>query len=489
VVQSSVVSRRSSLRAGARTQVALLGWYGSDNTGDEAVLEAIVSTLRSRGITDLHAFSINPAKTASRLGVGSSPRKLFNLTTLRALRSSRALILGGGGLIQDRTSVYNLPIYALYVMVARLFGLKVIGWGLGVEPLDTLLGKLLARYICTSATYFSVRDEGAKRLLVKAGVPPERITVTADPAFLIEPHERPARQPGEQPVVVFCLRDLPDNRPGLNLHYLLPISVRRKLGLGRDGNERRTAGFVESLARGVRVCVQEFGARVEFVALWPGRDDQMADAVMREAERLGVPGHIMRRIEVEPVASEVAGVVGRADLVVSMRLHALIFGALAGAPVLALAYARKMRGLMRLLGSERWVVEVETRTPPAEEIEMKLRLLWSARSMQGEKNKAAAARAGVRTLLDVWTIPKLLEATRLPDNEAGPSNPFAGHVGELTNEANDRFEAGDYSSAYELYREVAMLAPPPSELIGSAENAKERMRQADEEGEHPVTED
>ena len=394
-----------------RSQIALLGWYGSDNTGDEAVLEAIVDALRKRGITTLHAFSVNPVKTSARFGIGSTPRNLFNLATLRALRRSRALILGGGGLIQDRTSVYNLPMYAIYVLAARLFGLKIIGWGIGVEPLDTRLGKLLARLICGSSAYFSVRDAGAKGLLTQAGVPANKITVTADPAFLFKPPERPRVQPSDQPVIAFCLRDLPDNRPGLNLHYLLPISVRRKLRLRTDGNVERTAAFAQSVAYGVKTCVGELGARVVFVPLWPGRDDRMARAVMHAAELSGVPADAMRMAEVEAVASEVASVVSKADMLVSMRLHALIFGARAGVPILAMAYARKMRGVMRLLGSERWVIEVETRNPPAEEIAMKLRLLWEARAEQGPLAAAAAERAMERAERDADAIAALLMET------------------------------------------------------------------------------
>ena len=51
---------------------------------------------------------------------------------------------------------------------------------------------------------------------------------------------------------------------------------------------------------------------------------------------------------------------------------------------------------MRLIGAERWVVEVETRNPPPEEIEMKLRQLWEARALR----KAESRRAGRRILAE-----------------------------------------------------------------------------------------
>ncbi|MEO5953743.1 MAG: polysaccharide pyruvyl transferase CsaB, partial [Chloroflexia bacterium] len=84
-----------------RNRIVILGWYGSNNTGDEALVQVIVERLREHGFDDLVALSTNPGKTGGRLGVKSVPRSLFNLQTIRAMIGAKALILGGGGLIQD----------------------------------------------------------------------------------------------------------------------------------------------------------------------------------------------------------------------------------------------------------------------------------------------------------------------------------------------------------------------------------------------------
>ncbi|MFL5732150.1 MAG: polysaccharide pyruvyl transferase family protein [Chloroflexia bacterium] len=401
------------VRRQTRTRVVILGWYGSDNTGDEAVLQAIAAALRKRGVTDLHALSIDPAKTSARLSITSSPRSLFNPRTLRSLPGARALILGGGGLIQDRTSVYNLPIYALFVLAARLSGAQVMGWGLGVEPLDTLLGKLLARFICRSAAFFSVRDASSKKLLESAGVTPADIRVSADPALLLVPEPASDTRPETaQPKVIFCLRDLPDNRPGLNLHYLLPIGLRRKLGIGSATREDRRDRFVQVMARAVSTCTREFGAAVTFLPLWPGRDEAIMQAVANAAIDLGVSAERLDWARPEPGdVKTVAGAIGGADLLVSMRLHALIFAAVQGVPFIALAYARKVRGLARLLGTERWLVEVETTLPSAEEIEGKLWNLWRTRREQSVAVAVAASQARLRAEQDAETIARLLRGS------------------------------------------------------------------------------
>jgi len=395
--------------ANRRTRVVLLGWYGSNNTGDEALAQVITDQLRHRGFTGLVALSTNPARTAERLGIESRPRLLFHPGTLSALRGASALILGGGGLLQDGTSVYNLPVYAAYAVAARLLGVKVIGWGLGAEPLYTLLGRLLVRLIVHSSAYFSVRDEVTKRLLVRAGVDPRRVTVTADPAVLLA--DRPAEGPppgGERPVVLLCMRHLPVISPGLNLAYLLPVSVRLPHGLEWKQEPGRVEALVEAAARAVKVAVEELGAYVVLLPLWANRDEEVLELVAREAERMDVPAERIVRAEPQSGPAELAGYVAQADLLISMRLHALVFGMTRGVPSLALSYARKVRGFMREMDSEERTVEVERHTPAPDEIAAKLRLLWASKDAERARLLAAADRVRARAVADADAITMIL---------------------------------------------------------------------------------
>lgn len=394
-----------------RKKIAILGWYGSANAGDEAVLQSVVESLRRAGHDDLLVLSTDPAATASTYQVHSVSRNPLHPTTLRAVLQSQALVLGGGGLIQDSSSVYNLPLYALYAALARLRGIPVFGWGLGVGPLYTKLGRLLARFVVGSSRYFSVRDAGSARALRAAGVRAEQVRVTADPAFLVEPTPvARARVAGHKPTVIFSVRHRLHDSPGLNPRYLLPVGVRHRLKLETRPGIEEDRRFARSVAHGVRCCVQEFGARVVLLPFWAERDDEVLRQVEQEALRLGVPGEAIAWAGVRHTPSDLAGYIAGADILVSMRLHALVFGALAGVPALALSYVPKMRALMSLLGARRWVIEVQTRVPSPEEIEMKLRQLWALRAAEGEKLAAAAASLRARAEQDARDIVTLLDA-------------------------------------------------------------------------------
>lgn len=400
---------RGRARQQTRKKIAILGWYGSANAGDEAVLQSVVESLRRAGHHGILVLSTNPTRTATSYGVDSVPRNPLNPGTLRAVIGSKALVLGGGGLIQDSSSVYNLPLYALYVALARLRGLPVFGWGLGVGPLYTRLGRSLARFIFLSSRFFSVRDAESARALRAAGVRDEEIRVSADPAFLIEP-SAPEDAARSKSMVIFCVRHRLHDNPGPNLRYLLPVSVRHRLKLETQPGIEEDRRFVHAVARGVRCCVEELGAGVVLLPFWSERDDDVLREVEREALRLGAPASEISWAQVRHTPSDLSGYVSRADLLVSMRLHALVFAAPAGVPALALSYVPKMRALMERLGARRWVVEVQTRVPPPEEIEMKLRQLWTLRHAESERVKRAAAGLRVKAQQDALSIAELLDA-------------------------------------------------------------------------------
>ena len=52
--------------------------------------------------------------------------------------------------------------------------------------------------------------------------------------------------------------------------------------------------------------------------------------------------------------------IGRLDLFVGMRMHANIAALGMAVPTVAIAYSRKTHGIMRMLGQQRWVCDIDT---------------------------------------------------------------------------------------------------------------------------------
>ncbi|MEW6421531.1 MAG: polysaccharide pyruvyl transferase CsaB, partial [Deinococcota bacterium] len=87
-------------------RVAVSGYYGFGNTGDEAIALAITRELKKQGAVPL-LLSQTPAETARAYGCESAAR-MNPAALLGALTRSQVLLSGGGGLLQDKTSARTL---------------------------------------------------------------------------------------------------------------------------------------------------------------------------------------------------------------------------------------------------------------------------------------------------------------------------------------------------------------------------------------------
>ena len=161
--------------------VAVSGYYGFDNFGDEAILTCIVDHLRSRG-SNVAVISNNPKKTASMMQVFSV--KNFNLLAVFALlANSDVLISGGGSLLQDVTSFKSLLYYSLVIKMAQLLGKKVIIFAQGIGPLQKERSEKIVRGLLEKADLITVRDEKSLERVKNWGL---KATLVNDPIFSLD---------------------------------------------------------------------------------------------------------------------------------------------------------------------------------------------------------------------------------------------------------------------------------------------------------------
>ena len=95
--------------------VLLCGYYGEHNLGDDALLEALLAQLPPTAVPLVTAF--DQEEISRRHGVDSVNRRSLG-SVLSALRRCRALVLGGGSLLQDSTSFRSLIYYAALISAA-----------------------------------------------------------------------------------------------------------------------------------------------------------------------------------------------------------------------------------------------------------------------------------------------------------------------------------------------------------------------------------
>ena len=149
---------------------AILGYYGFGNLGDELLLKACSKILEADNIPPkkIIVLSNNPQETEKIFNVKSVNRwKYFEV--IKALRKTEILLLGGGGLFQDSTSVMSCVWYWGIIRLAKFLGLKVIALGQSIGELNSKISRFLTGNALRSCEKIFVRDEHSFNVAKKLG--------------------------------------------------------------------------------------------------------------------------------------------------------------------------------------------------------------------------------------------------------------------------------------------------------------------------------
>ena len=314
-------------------RVLLVGYYGVDNLGDEAIRQAIEAAAAYVGVSVAYYVSRRP--DADPHAVGSGFRALPRLA--RVMREVDGVVLGGGGILKDEGLRLPLELLATAVL-ARALRRPVTLLGVGVGPIYTRLGSWLVQLTARLARVRAVRDVASADVLRSMGV--RHVFIGADPIFTTPPPEPIAPSVrGERAAVDPTGHATPDAA------RLALVSLRPWFHKLPDQEAARRS---ELLADGVAAAIRQLvdaGWQATMVALYWPRDRDAADAVVARVDRAAVASPS------SPLDWDgLVAAAGASSLVIAMRYHALAAAAIAGTPVVALAYEPKVRSLAEDLG-------------------------------------------------------------------------------------------------------------------------------------------
>lgn len=367
----------------APSRLLIAGYYGYANTGDEAILAAMLQDLRAlRPDLEVVVVSGDPEDTAARHRVQSVAANDIP-AILDAAQAVDAVLLGGGGIFHDYWGCpteslltrdhAGIPFYAAFPLLAGLTGRPCMIYAVGVGPLLSAEGSQLTRAAFAQASLAMVRDEESLDILRKIGVDGPEVRVTADPAFGLRPDEVAGRMimtdvcpdPG-RPRVALCLRPWETD--------VSPVS------------------WAEKVAAVLDAFIEQTGAFLVFVPFHTLSDYEITDDVVlaeRVADRMTAKSSAaVLRGRLAPEV--VAGVVAACDLVVGMRLHSLIFAAIAAVPAVGLVYDPKVLNVMRRLGLEDYAVSLDD----VDRLGERMAMAWQRR--EEISAELAARSAGLR---------------------------------------------------------------------------------------------
>ena len=299
-------------------RVLVAAWAGSSNLGDELLLATTLGLLQERGAVPI-VISADPKKTQEEFGVESVHH--LNFLRLRSAFSSvDALVFGGGGLLQDETSRWNLPFHLARVKMADRRNIPWVGIGIGAAGIKTTRGESQVKEALGRHLTMVVRDQSSMNRLQGLGI--ERLELGADLAFLLPPPTEPP-----EPVTTVALRKPQGSSwiPGAFARQPPPDQP-----------------WISALAKALDEVATNSNRLTRFVAFESGSDDQLHTLVARE---MRTPSEAT-----VPSRNELSGVMAKSEACISMRYHGVITSALAEVPTVALTFSPKLASIAEELG-------------------------------------------------------------------------------------------------------------------------------------------
>ncbi|MFS0725854.1 polysaccharide pyruvyl transferase CsaB [Paenibacillus sp. 1P07SE] len=312
-------------------RLVVSGYYGFRNSGDEAVLKSILLALESAGAEagvriEPIVLSIDPASTEAMYGVRARHR-MRPAEVLGAIRESDGLISGGGSLLQDATGAKTIPYYTGVLKLAQLLGKPTFIYSQGIGPVSRRWMDPLIRSVMRRSAYVSVRDPESAELLGRIGVDRSRIEVVPDPVMALPLPAETAAVGASEPLV------------GADRVPVVGVSLRfwRK----DQADLERAAVALAALARSRAV-------RLRFLPFHAPDDAAASSYVMERLGAIGSSTAELATLDDDPQQMLLA--VSSCELLIGMRLHALIYAANQSVPMLGLSYDPKIDQFLGRLG-------------------------------------------------------------------------------------------------------------------------------------------
>ena len=323
------ICRRAARPKERREGVLICGSYGKENAGDDAILHAIIREMRQIDpYMPITVLSRRPDQTRLIYRVDAI-HTFHGMEWWRRMGKTRLYVSGGGSLIQDVTSRRSLWYYLSNMKTAKRRGNQVMMYGCGIGPVireghRKLSAKVMNRYVDA----ITLREPDSLQKLREMGVTRPEIHLSADPAVTMPP----------APAELVDSAMLSNGVPTQGKYLCVAL--------------RNWPGFEEKLpmiCRSAEWASRELGLTPVFLAVEKLQDPEVA---RRAAGMLSVPCYVIA----DPGAPAViAGILSRMAAVVSMRLHALIFSAGQGVPLVGIVYDPKVSAFLKYIGQDNYM--------------------------------------------------------------------------------------------------------------------------------------
>lgn len=311
-------------------KVMIHGFYGAGNAGDDAILHAMIDTIKQINRKAEIVVLVRSQKIPAYFGryrIRTVPG--FDYESIYdEIKTSHLLLVGGGGLFQDynRFKPYEIfknqngaiNYYLAPILLAKMLQVKTMLYAVGIGPLEKEDSRKTMKWIAELVDVVTVRDQHSWMLLRNLGI--NHVQLTADPAIALAMEK-------------VSVQDVSNG------------VLQRKIGLNIrtwSYNEKKSQQAIDNIIQSL-LSMQSKASVTPYVFPFNSLPSEEKLAVSLSAKLHGKPKVIPYNLS--PVKYKFW--VQQMDLMIGMRLHANIFAIGAGVPSIGISYDPKVKNFFR----------------------------------------------------------------------------------------------------------------------------------------------
>lgn len=334
------------------------GWYASTNIGDRTLLISIMDLI----LDEYPDAKFTVASPSPSIIKSYLPEHLRVITTLleskkdilkviSSFKDLKVFVFGGGVPFYDEVA-HNL-VMMFYVVLAKLFGAKIITWAVASQTIHTEFTKFALRLVVKNSDVITCRDGYTNSLLISCGAEPIKVKIVPDPGYTIQDYN-------------FGGASALLSKAGYNgsekLVGLSPRTLRRGDGESHTHFAAQKAEAqqkeIDVYARFVDILIER-GFKPVFIPMntTAPDDDRIVTGMIIEKAKFGSKViEIMERVEF----GQIVEVFQNCEFSMVSRIHGSINSFNANIPWIMYAFDSKHQELMKVLGLESWMFNPET---------------------------------------------------------------------------------------------------------------------------------
>lgn len=330
-----------------KKNMVICGASGINNSGDEAILDVLL--FRYSADYDVKVISINASKAKEYHKDTVFINIKDTAEVKNAISQSDILLIGGGCLFQDETSVFNIFRWSRICKMAIDMGKKTVIYANSFGPLNYKSSRKKVKKLLDKCDLITLRDTSSFELLKELGVSSNYI-VTADPVFSyplkqesIDSYNLPKKY------ITISVRHWFDTIP------FIPVSLTSKIHYKKKSlyNE-----YINSINNIINAINDNLDLPVVLIPFLTERDYAVCNDIMNvngKTDYNCILGDGNKQI----CPNDIIRIIGDSEFLVGMRLHSIIFAALTATPFIAIDYSAKVNGMLKELDMEEYSINLK----------------------------------------------------------------------------------------------------------------------------------